>query len=189
MSYSDEEIIEQVLEGDKELFGILVERYQQPLFNLMLRSTHNRDEAADLTQDVFVRAFDKLWSFRSDKRFFPWLYSLAMNLAKDWQRKKRNHGSKQHIIEQESLEREDVDHHHTMIENREEVSLLQGALLDLSGQTREILLLRYRHGRPVREVAEIFDLSESAIKMRVKRGLEQLRGIMENKKKVSDGSK
>ncbi len=183
MKHSDEEIIEQILAGDKELFSMLVERYQRPLFNLMLRSTNNQEEAADLTQDAFVRAFDRLWSFRADRRFFPWLYSLAINLARDWQRKNRSHRSKRHILEQETLQREDGNNYHTELENKEKLSLLHQALFDISDQTREILLLRYRHGRPVREVAEVFNLSESAIKMRVKRGLEQLRGIMEKQKK------
>ena len=185
MEYSDEEIVAQVLEGDKELFGMLVERYQQPLFNLMYRSSCSREEAADLTQDAFVRAFDRLWSFRSNRRFFPWLYALAINLARDWERRKKSHNAKQHILKQETLEREDGNNHYAEVENKENLSLLHNALLDLSSQTREILILRYRHGRPIREVAEIFNLSESAIKMRVKRGLEQLRGIMEETKRVS----
>jgi len=187
MKYSDEEIVAQVLEGDKELFGILVERYQQPLFNLMYRSTCSQEEAADLTQDAFVRAFDRLWSFRAERRFFPWLYSLAINLARDWERRKRKHSSKRHILKQETLEREDGNNHYAEYENKESLSLLHNALLDLSSLTREILILRYRHGRPIREVAEIFDLSESAIKMRLKRGLEQLRGIMEKKNRVNYG--
>ena len=161
---------------------MLVERYQQPLFNLMLRSTRNQEEAADLTQDAFVRAFDRLWSFQNNKRFFTWLYSLALNLARDWQRKKRTHNSKQHILEHESLQREDGSNHHAGLENRDELTLLNQALSALSEQTRELLILRYRHGRTVREAAEVFNLSESAIKMRVKRGLEQLRKIMENTK-------
>lgn len=187
MKYSDEEIIEQVLEGNKELFGMLVERYQQPLFNLMLRSTCNQEEAADLTQDAFVRAFDRLCSFRPDRRFFPWLYSLAINLVRDWKRRNRNHNSKRHILEQETLQREDGNNHHAVLENSEQLSLLNHALLNLTDQTREILILRYRHGLPVREVADVFDLSESAVKMRVKRGLEQLRGIMDKTKRVSHG--
>jgi RNA polymerase sigma-70 factor (ECF subfamily) len=179
MKYSDEEIIEQVLAGKKELFGILVDRYQQPIYNLMLRKARNQEEAADLTQDAFVRAFDRLWSFQLDQRFFTWFYSLAVNLARDWQRKSRNRSSKHHILEQETLEQEDGNNQHVAIENKEKLSLLNHALSDLSDQTREILILRYRHGLPVREVAEVFKISESAVKMRVKRGLEQLRATME----------
>ena len=185
MSYSDEEIVELVLGGEKELFGILVDRYQQPVYNLMLRCAHNSDEAADLAQDVFLRAFDRLWSFRAEGSFFTWLYSLAVNLARDWQRRKRTRNSKQHILEQEEMSREDGLNHHGRIENLEQVSLLHHALLSLADMTREILILRYRHGCPVKEVARTFNLSESAVKMRIKRGLEQLRTIMEKNKVVS----
>jgi RNA polymerase sigma-70 factor (ECF subfamily) len=180
MNYSDEEIVEQVLSGEKELFGMLIDRYQRPIYNLMHRYAHNDDEAADLTQDVFVRAFDKLWSLRADGRFFSWLYGLAINHAKDWTRKNNRRNSQLHIIEQAALDHDDGMNQNIGVEDQEDAHFLQQALLKIRDHTREILILRYRHGCSIKEVASTFNLNESAVKMRIKRGLEQLRDLIEN---------
>lgn len=181
MNYSDEEIVKKVLAGEKQLFGELVDRYQQPVYNLMLRYAQNRDEAADLTQDAFLRIYERLWSFRTNKVFFPWMYSLAVNLAKDWNRKNIRHKARIHILQHEAAERQDDEDENAGIETRQEVEQVQYALMELSTQTREILILRYRHGYPVNDVASSFSLSKSAVKMRIKRGLAQLRNILLDK--------
>ena len=59
MNYSDEEIVKKVLAGEKQFFGELVDRYQRPVYNLMLRYAQNSDEAADLTQDAFLRTYER----------------------------------------------------------------------------------------------------------------------------------
>jgi RNA polymerase sigma-70 factor (ECF subfamily) len=119
--------------------------------------------------------------FQTDKVFFPWLYKLAVNLAGDWSRKKTRHFAKLHILQHETVlaqdDKDDKDEH-TRLENREELDQLQDALLELPVQTREILILRYRHGCPIQDVAGTFNLSESAVKMRIQRGLRQLRSIL-----------
>ena len=178
MNYSDEEIVKKVLAGEKQLFGELVDRYQRPIYNLMLRYAQNRDEAADLTQDAFLRTYERLWSFRTNKVLFPWMYSLAVNLAKDWNRKNIRQKAKAHILQHETAEKQHNEDEKTGIETRQELEQVQCALMELSTQTREILILRYRHGYPVNDVASSFSLSKSAVKMRIKRGLEQLRNIL-----------
>jgi len=178
MNYSDEEIVREVLAGEKQLFGVLVDRYQQPVFNLMLRYARNSDEAADLTQDAFVRSFERLWLFRTNEVFFPWLYSLAVNLAKDWNRKKNRQQAKLHILQHEAADRQADEDENNGSENRQEIEQVQHGLMELPSQTREILILRYRHGCPIQDIAGAFRLSESAVKMRIKRGLAQLREIL-----------
>ena len=181
MNYSDEEIVQKVLAGEKQLFGTLVDRYQQPVYNLMLRYTEKSDEAADLTQEAFLRIFERLWLFRANKVFFSWMYSLAVNLARDWSRKRIRHKAKIHILQHEAAARQDDEDENASIEIRQEVQQVQHALMGLSSQTREILILRYRHGCSVHDVASSFNLSESAMKMRIKRGLAQLRDILLDK--------
>jgi RNA polymerase sigma-70 factor, ECF subfamily len=181
MNYSDEEIVCEVLAGEKQLFGLLVDRYQQPIYNLMFRYTQNRDEAADLTQDAFVRTFERLWLFRTEEVFFPWLYSLAVNLARDWSRKRSRHHKKLHLLQHEAADRQaDLDDNSSS-ENRQEISKVQRGLMELPSQTREVLILRYRHGCLIQDVARTFGISESAVKMRIKRGLAQLRRILVDK--------
>ena len=157
---------------------MLVDRYQRPIFNLMLRSVDTDDEAADLTQEAFVRAYDRLAQFKGEKRFFPWLYSLALNLARDWQRKKRTRKSKHHLVEQEFQGYEEDANQNIDKDDREDLRMLERAMLRLPNQTREILISRFRHGCSVKEVARAFDISESAAKMRLKRGVELLRDML-----------
>lgn len=178
MNYSDKEIVKKVLAGEKQLYEVLVERYQRPIYNLMFRYAHNNDEAADLSQDVFVRAFDKLHLFRTDMAFFSWLYRLAVNLAGDWTRKNSRQHAKMHILQHEALDAQTEEDACTRMENKEEHRQVEDALQGLSENTRETLILRYRHGCSVRDVADALDLSESAVKMRIKRGLAQLRAIL-----------
>jgi len=181
MNYSDEEIVKEVLAGEKQLFGVLVDRYQRPVYNLMLRYAQNSDEAADLTQDAFMRSFERLWLFRTGEVFFPWLYSLAVNLAKDWSRKKNRQQAKMHILQYEAADRQADEDENNSSENRQEIEQVQHGLMELPSRTREILILRYRHGCPIQDVAGVFRLSESAVKMRIKRGLAQLRDILLDK--------
>lgn len=176
--YKDEEIVELVLAGEKELFGKLVEKYQQPIFNLMLRCAKDSEEAADLTQDAFIKAFAKLRSFRKDRRFFTWLYSLSLNHLRDWQRKRRRRAARKHLFGHRENSEQNSHNQNVSVESKEEFNWLQEALAKLSLESREILVLRYRHDCSIREVADAFGLSESAVKMRVHRGLEQLRQIM-----------
>lgn len=181
MKYSDEEIVKKVLAGEKQLFELLIDRYQQPVYNLMLRYAGNSDEAAELTQDTLVRTFERLRLFRADRTFFSWLYRLAINLAQDWSRKKSRQRTKMYLLQQQSIELHDDSEGKWDRETRQEIEQVEDGLMQLSSQTREILIFRYRHGRPIRDVANAFNLSESAAKMRIKRGLAKLREILLDK--------
>ena len=178
MSLTDEEIVQAVLAGKKARFSDIVNRYERPVFNLMYRYARHEQDAADLTQEVFLRAFNRLATFRADRSFFSWLYTLAVNHANDWSRsrRRRQDGEQAHRLEKAGSV-ESVDPTREM-ESCEQSEMLQAALNLLPSETREILLLRYRHEQPIREVAAVFALTESAAKMRIKRGLEQLQRIL-----------
>ncbi len=174
MNLSDEEIIEGVLAGEKELYAVLVERYQRPVYNLMHRYSHNFDEAADLTQEVFLQTFDRLRSFRAGSSFFPWLYALAVNHANDWSRTKARHKAKIDGYSQETLLHQPAADQQTVLEAKETEAVIDRALAGLPAETRELLIFRYRHDRSIREAAAVFKISESAAKMRIRRGLDEL---------------
>ena len=178
MHLSDEEIVQAVLAGNKHRYAEIVHRYQQPIYNLMYRYSRNEQDAADLTQEVFLRAFDRLATFRTDSSFSSWLYSLAVNGANDWSRSRRRQQEKMQRYMRENGSSGEDNRPTAGLERREEGQMLARALDLLSPQTREILLLRYRHEQPVRDVAVVFGMTESAVKMRVKRGLEQLQGLL-----------
>ena len=87
-------IISSILAGDVDAFAVLVQRYQKPIFNLMIRITSCEEDAFDLTQETFIRAYEKLDRFKPSGRFFPWLYTIGMNLGRDFLRKRKTVGTK-----------------------------------------------------------------------------------------------
>ncbi len=179
MDQSDEEVVSQVLAGRQQSFSLLVQRYQRPVYNLMYRYTRSEQEAADLTQDVFLRAYEKLARYRPGRSFFSWLYALAHNRATDWYRKNGRRIRQEQVLRSERETPARVSGQEQHLERKEHLQLLEQLLQRLPARTREILLLRYRQERPIREIATIFDCSESAVKMRISRGLQQLQTMME----------
>lgn len=178
MHPTDTEIVQEILAGRKQRFAEIVTRYQKPVFNLMLRSTRDESDAADLTQEVFCKAYRKLATYRADFSLFSWLYTLAVNVANDWRRSQARAYRRLQSLNDGDLNSTIPAFCNKDAEDRERERMLAAALAQLKTETREILILRYRYEQSVRDVASAFGMTESAIKMRVKRGLEQLQKIL-----------
>ncbi|MGB3223259.1 MAG: RNA polymerase sigma factor [Desulforhopalus sp.] len=175
---SDETLVQLVLKGETHLFAKIIERYERPVYNLMYRYCRSEEEAADLSQDVFLRVYDRLSSFNRSRRFFPWLYTLAVNRANDWHRSHSNNRKKLDKFRWEPPETETNSDQEGRMVDREEVDNLYKALDQLPEATREMIMLRYRQELPVFELADIFKVSQSAVKMRIARGLEKMKAIL-----------
>ncbi len=179
MEAADDEIVKQVLGGSRNRYRFLVSRYERQIFNLMFRYSHNDDDAADLTQEVFVKAYSRLDQYRYDDRFFSWLYALAVNLARDWYRKRcRSQELCTELVDNELKVPGSVSRQEEGLERSEEIKFLEDALGQLSHRNREMVILRYQQERSIKEIVEIFDMGESAVKMRLSRALKQLRKII-----------
>jgi len=177
MDHNDEQsCIDRVLRGEVNAFGTLVERYQKPIFNLMYRMVGSSDKAADLTQETFIRAYQKLERFHPGRRFFPWLYAIGLNLARDFVRKKTWDLERGFSVNPESLSgcNSPGDQHDRMCESLDFLRL-EKALDQLPVIYREALILRYHDEHSMGDIAAALNLSVSAAKMRVHRGLDMLR--------------
>ncbi|MGD8251089.1 MAG: sigma-70 family RNA polymerase sigma factor, partial [Desulfobacterales bacterium] len=86
---TDQEVVADVLNGNSNAFSHLVVRYQRPIFNLMFRATGSTETASDLSQDAFLKAYEKLGQYHPRKKFFSWLYTLSINLVRDHLRQHR----------------------------------------------------------------------------------------------------
>jgi len=172
----EQHCIDRVLRGEVNAFGPLVERYQKPIFNLMYRMAGSSDKAADLTQETFIRAYQKLERFHPGKRFFPWLYSIGLNLARDFARKNTCNPEAGSTLNPESFSgcNSPGDQHDRMCESLEFLRL-EKALNELPVIYREALILRYHDEFSMGDIAAALNLSVSAAKMRVHRGLDMLR--------------
>jgi RNA polymerase sigma-70 factor (ECF subfamily) len=172
------EIIGRVLGGDREAFAVLVDAYKGPVFSLAFRMTGSTQDADDLTQESFLRAFQSLGRFRAGERFFPWLYTVSLNVI-------RNHLRKVKALPEEATEKGMPDATDPSGDaadaaiGRERGRRLQGYLLKMPVPVREALVLRFYEGLSFEDIASVTGDSLSSAKMKVYRGLEKIRAMME----------
>ena len=172
----DTALLEAALGGDQQAFGSLVLRYQDRLFNTMLRVLGSTEDARDVTQNAFVQAFLKLESFRGDSKFYTWLYRIAMNLALSHIRRRKAVVSIEHARETSAMEPEDRDPlPQDRLLGNERVRLVQQALSQLGDQARQILVLREIEDCSYETIAEILELPIGTVRSRLFRARMQLK--------------
>src|SRR3989338_1295784 len=122
----DAVLVQRFLRGDQGAFEALLDRYQKPIFNAALRITNNSDDAADITQVVFIKAYEKLQSYNSKYKFFSWLYRIAINESLNYLQGRRQ-------LEQIDDELPSSDQTPEQSIDREEIQeQIEAALLELS---------------------------------------------------------
>ena len=167
-------IVAAVLGGNKGAFAALIERYKKPIFNLMVRTCGSLEDAADLTQETFIKAFERLETFDADRKFFSWLYTIGINHARDHARRKKT----QPMFVEHC---EDIDTFSPAITDCPDAArqmdalTIEKALGVLPLEQREAVVLRYREDLSMQDIADILGISVSAAKMRVHRALGALK--------------
>ena len=166
--------------GDLDKFGLLYERYKKKLFAYFYRLTCVAASSEDLVQNVFQRMLIYRKQFRNEGKFTSWMYSIAHNVLLD-------HLRKQSRIEySDDLEKWDVQEENDLEEKilqNEQYKILENAINQLSHEQRETLILSRFHELKYKEIAEIFNVSEGTIKVRIFRAMKNLKKIyakMEN---------
>ncbi len=175
----DASLIAATLGGDTAAFGHLVQRYQDRLFNSLLRLLGSADDAADIVQDAFVQAYTKLESFRGGSQFYTWLYRIALNLAMSHLRRQRKKSS---LDEMKTLLGEEPTDGQALpdanIMERERAELVHSALSELSADHRQILVLREIEGFSYEEIAEILDTPVGTVRSRLFRARLEMRDLL-----------
>lgn len=174
-------IIEQVLAGDSNAFGQLVEQYQDRVYNLALRMCGNRDDAFDLAQDAFFRAWRGLAGFQFESSFSTWLFRLTANVCLDWLRAKK----RRPVVSLTTVDDEDEEVQldlpdpgkspEELLLAAEDRAALVKALNALPVEYRQILTLRAIDDLSYAEIAEILKLREGTVKSRLSRARTALR--------------
>ncbi|HOO91159.1 MAG TPA: RNA polymerase sigma factor [Syntrophales bacterium] len=182
------DIIKSVLGCDRNSYALLVETYKVPIFNLAYRMTGSYEDANDLSQETFVKAFENLERFDQEKKFFVWLYTIGLNII-------RNHLKREQKIRSRAFPENDdlplFDNHSNpedALINDQRALQLNRCLHSLADPLKEAVVLRFYQDLSFEEIAEISGLSLSAAKMRAYRGLEKLRRLMEEDPVVPDKS-
>jgi RNA polymerase sigma-70 factor (ECF subfamily) len=172
----ENQLIRTILDGDAQAYAILVNRYQRPIFNLLLRMTGCRDTAADLAQEAFIKAYENLERFKLSEKFFPWLYAIAANLARDHWRKKQHAANHADAIRQAAKgNTEKVTAEEERLATLLDAGRLRACLERLPHDYREALILRFHEGLSMADIGKALGVSTSGAKMRVSRGMDKLR--------------
>jgi len=164
---SDDYYVEQVLYGETESFAPLLYRYSKRVFSLIVKIVGNREDAEELTQDVFVKAYRSLATFRADSSFSTWIYRIAYNMAISATRKKAHNIIS---IDESVLSEATDDTDEMMFEdsnNELRIVYLTRALEQLSPDERAMILLFYKENMTMEEIAVITGFTETNVKTKI----------------------
>lgn len=167
---TDEELVAKIVRSNNVmLFEVIYDRYSKTIFNKCRSFSKSNAEAEDLTQDIFLLLFVKLGSFKGRSKFSSWVYAFAYNFCVNYvnRNKARKISDKSDSISDTSEKLSDDFDENSMFEMRS--IKLKKALQYISPEDKAILLLKYQDDVSIKELSQLMEISESAVKMRLKR--------------------
>lgn len=177
---NDNELISKVLGGDQQAYGSLVSRYQNYVFTLALRFTKNREDAEEVSQDIFIKAYRALADFRGASKFSTWLYTIVNTTCITFLRKKR---LEVHSLDNEKVfevaDNQDSGMRANLVEQKSRVSMVNNAIKMLSTDDAEVITLFYKGEQTLEEIAQILGIEANTAKVRLHRARTRLKEKME----------
>ncbi len=161
MANTDEHLVIQFQNGDRKAFSMLVARYEKPIFNTAYRMVRNADDAADITQNSFIKAFEKIDTYNPSYKFFNWLYRIAVNETLNLINRRKRRQEYEYDPPARIPSPEDD------LELTEMGRYLQGALDAMAYDQRIVIVLKHLLLLPYREIAGILDIPEKTVKSRL----------------------
>jgi RNA polymerase sigma-70 factor (ECF subfamily) len=177
---NDNDLISRVLNGDQQAYAGLVSRYQNYVFTLALRFTKNREDAEEVSQDIFIKAYRALADFRGASKFSTWLYTIVNTTCITFLRKKR--------LEVHSLDNEkvfeaadsiDSGMRANQVEQKSRMTMVNKAISMLSPDDAEVITLFYKGEQTLEEIAGILGIEANTAKVRLHRARTRLKEKME----------
>jgi len=181
MSFSDENLLRLALAGDGGCFGELVTRWERRIYGFIFRYVGDREEARDLTQETFAKAYKNLGRLSDPRKFSSWLYKIALNECRMRFRRRRWDTVPLPDSVEAALEKADQPTPEQALASKERVQLLRQTLMKLPEEQKTVILMKEYQGLKFREIAEVLDLPLSTVKSRMYLGLKTLRRLMEKK--------
>jgi RNA polymerase sigma factor (sigma-70 family) len=177
---SDTEIISRVLQREQTAFSQIVERYQNYVFSLVLRFVENREDAEEIAQDIFVKAYRSLADFRGESKFSTWLFTIARTSCISFLRKKKldtqsldNERTGIQLANKESEFRADI------VEQKSRHAMLNKSISMLSVDDSQVLTLFYKGEQTLEEIGKIMRLDPNTVKVKLHRARQRLKDKME----------
>jgi RNA polymerase sigma-70 factor (ECF subfamily) len=176
----EEQIISRVLNGDQSAFALLVEQYQNYVFTLVLRFTENREDAEEIAQDVFVKAYRSLADFRGDSKFSTWLFTITRTTCLSFLRKKKlDTLSLDNERTGIQVENRESGFNANLVEQKSKHAMLNLAISMLSPDDAQVLNLFYKGDQTLEEIGKIMRLDPNTVKVKLHRARQRLKDKME----------
>lgn len=176
----DNEIISRVLSGEQALYAQLVKRYQNFVFTIVLRYTTNREDAEEIAQDVFVKAYRSLADFRGESKFSTWLYTIVTTTCITFLRKKKvpvHSLDNEHVFEM--ADNQNSAFRANQVEQKSKAQAINEAIKLLSVDDARIITLFYQAEQSLEEIGRIIGVDPNTAKVKLHRARQRLREKME----------
>jgi RNA polymerase sigma factor (sigma-70 family) len=177
---TDTEIIERTLAGDTRIFSELVKRYQNFVFTITLRYTPNREDAEEIAQDAFIKAYKSLGNFRGESKFSTWLFTITTTSCLSFLRKKK---LDIHSLDNEKVmavvENQDSGFSANQLETKSRQTMVNEAIQLLSSDDANILTLFYKGEQSLEEISIVMGIEANAVKVRLHRARARLKEKMQ----------
>src|SRR6187549_2406417 len=179
MTWTDEELVARSRGGDADSFNQLILRWERPFYALAYRTIGREEEARDVCQETFLRAFRALKGFKGQAKFSSWLYRITLNLCRDWVRRERRQPIAQapegvDLIDLAS-EQSPSESIEDLVARKEISEAVARVMADLPEEQRTAILLKEYHGLTFQEIADLLGCPLSTVKTRLYQGLSVLR--------------
>jgi RNA polymerase sigma-70 factor (ECF subfamily) len=188
MTRTDEELVARAQGGDIESFNQLIVRWERPIYALAYRVIGKEEDARDVCQDAFLRAYRALPGFKGQAKFSSWLYRIALNLCRDWIRRQRRAPVSQLPEDMDAIElaseKGPVESIEDLVARRELSAIVEEAMSELSEEQRTAIILKEYHGMTFQEIADMQGCPLSTVKTRLYQGLSLLRRRLEQQGQV-----
>lgn len=183
MAWTDEELVARTVAGDADSFNQLIKRWERPIYALAYRVIGREEDARDVCQETFLRAFRALPGFKGQAKFSSWLYRIALNLCRDWIRRQRRTPvvaapEGVDIIEL-AAEQGPVESIEELVSRRQLSEWVASAMQELPEEQRTAIILKEYHGLTFQEIADLQGCPLSTVKTRLYQGLSVLRRELE----------
>ena len=181
MAINDQHYINQIIEGDTNAFSVLVERYKDLVYTLTLRMLKNREEAEEVSQDTFIKAYKSLSKFKGDSKFSTWIYKIAYNTSLDRLKKNRKHLNDVAIDEFTEHQLKTIDNALHNLEQQEQNKAIQDCIALLPSEDSFLLTLYYFDELSLDEISKAVDLTPNNVKVKIFRGRKKLATILKRR--------
>jgi RNA polymerase sigma-70 factor, ECF subfamily len=179
MTSTDEELVARSIGGDADSFNQLILRWERPIYALAYRTIGREEDARDVCQETFLRAFRALPGFRGQAKFSSWLYRIALNLCRDWIRRERRTGFVQPPEDVDLMDlaaaTEPSESIEDLVARKDQIRAVERAMALLPEDQRTAIVLKEYHGLTFQEIADLLGCPLSTVKTRLYQGLSVLR--------------